>query len=58
MIVFYLRSFFILLLRSLKVGLIKHIATIPVEDRALVNLFPVTCVRRVKGNLDQGRRPI
>ncbi len=34
-----------------------HISTIPVENRALVNLFPITCVRRIKGNLDQGRRP-
>lgn len=34
-----------------------HIATIPGENRDLVNLFPITCVRRVKGNLDQGRRP-
>ncbi len=34
-----------------------HIATIPMENRDLVNLFPITCVRRVKGNLEQGRRP-
>ncbi|WP_197140879.1 hypothetical protein [Lysinibacillus sphaericus] len=34
-----------------------HIATIPVENRDLVNLFPITSVRIVKGNLDQGRRP-
>jgi len=33
------------------------IATIPMENRDLVNLFPITCVRRVKGNLEQGRRP-
>ncbi|MEQ6353186.1 hypothetical protein ABNX05_00990 [Lysinibacillus sp. M3] len=34
-----------------------HIATIPAENRNLVNLFPITCVRRVNGNLEQGRRP-
>ncbi|WP_155273085.1 hypothetical protein [Lysinibacillus sphaericus] len=34
-----------------------HINTIPIENRDLVNLFPITCERRVKGSLEQGRRP-
>lgn len=34
-----------------------HINTIPFENRDLVNLFPITCERIVKGNLEQGRRP-
>jgi len=34
-----------------------YIASIPIENRDLVNLFPITCVRQVKGCLEQGRRP-
>lgn len=34
-----------------------HITQIPVDERDSVNLFPISAVRQVKGNLEQGRRP-
>ncbi|MCK1988214.1 hypothetical protein MPH48_08835 [Lysinibacillus fusiformis] len=33
------------------------IANLPEENRDSVTLFPIICVRQVKGNLEQGRRP-